>query len=97
MKKRILLGFGLLLFIFLMGSVIAAMYITKTTHRMDKLILLHQVEILREDLIIRVQQVQSSLSHSKLPALPSQYRLKNIVHDRAHRTVPSIVELSGAG
>ncbi len=66
MKKRILLGFGLLLFIFLMGSVIAAMYITKTTHRMDKLILLHQVEILREDLIIRVQQVQFSLSHNKL-------------------------------
>jgi signal transduction histidine kinase len=66
MKKRIFLGFGLLLFIFLMGSVIAALYITKTTHRMDKLILLHQVEILREDLIIRVQQVQSSLSHSKL-------------------------------
>jgi len=66
MKKRILLGFGLLLFIFLMGSVIAALYITKTTHRMDKLILLHQVEILREDLIIRVQQVQSTLSHSKI-------------------------------
>ncbi|HUI67009.1 MAG TPA: ATP-binding protein [Nitrospirota bacterium] len=66
MKKRILLGFSLLLFIFLMGSVIAALYITKTTHRMDTLILLHQVEILREDLIIRVQQVQSSLSHSKL-------------------------------
>jgi signal transduction histidine kinase len=66
MKKRILLGFGLLLFIFLMGSVIATLYITKATHRMDKLILLHQVEILREDLIIRVQQVQSSLSQSKL-------------------------------
>jgi len=66
MKKRILLGFGLLLLIFLMGSVIAALYITNTTHRMDKLILLHQVEILREDLIIRVQQVQSALSHSKI-------------------------------
>jgi signal transduction histidine kinase len=66
MKKRILLGFGLLLFIFLMGSLIAALYITKTTHRMDKLILLHQVEILREDLIIHVQQVQSNISHSKI-------------------------------
>jgi signal transduction histidine kinase len=66
MKKRILLGFGLLFFIFLMGSLIAALYITKTTQRMDKLILLHQVEILREDLIIHVQQVQSSLSRSKI-------------------------------
>jgi len=66
MKKRILLGFGLILFIFLIGSMIAALYITRTTHRMDTLILLHQVEILREDLIIRVQQVQSGLSHSKI-------------------------------
>jgi signal transduction histidine kinase len=66
MKKRILLGFGLLLFIFLMGSVMATLYITKAAHRMDRLILLHQVEILREDLIIRVQQVQSSLSYSKM-------------------------------
>lgn len=66
MKKRILLGFGLLLLIFLMGSVIAVIYITKTTQRMDKLVLLHQVEILREDLIIRVQQVQSNIYRNKI-------------------------------
>ncbi len=66
MKKRILLGFGSLLFIFLAGSIIAAIYITKTTERMDRLILLHQVEILREDLIIHVQQVQSHLVQNKI-------------------------------
>ena len=66
MKKKILMSFGLLLFIFLAGSIIAVLYITKTTHRMDKLIMLHQVEILREDLIIRVQQVQSHLYRSKM-------------------------------
>ena len=64
MKKRILLGFGLLFFIFLLGCLTAALYITETTHRMDRLFLLHQVEILREDLIIHVQQVQSHVSRS---------------------------------
>jgi signal transduction histidine kinase len=66
MKKRILTGFGLLLAIFLSGSIIAALYITKTTARMDKLIMLHQVEILREDLIIHIQQVQSQISRNKV-------------------------------
>jgi signal transduction histidine kinase len=64
MKKRILLGFGLLLSIFLVGSIVAVLYISKTANRMDKLILLHQVEILREDLIIHIQQVQAQISHS---------------------------------
>jgi signal transduction histidine kinase len=66
MKKRILAGFGLLLAIFLSGSVIAAFYITKTTERMDKLILLHQVEILREDLIIHIQQVEANIARNKV-------------------------------
>jgi signal transduction histidine kinase len=61
MIKRIFLGFGLLLFIFLAGSLSAVLLITKTAERMDKLIMLHQIEILREDLIIHVQQVQASL------------------------------------
>lgn len=64
MKKRIFLGFGLLLLIFLAGSIIAVLYITRTTDRMDRLVLLHQVEILREDLIIRIQQVQSHIYRS---------------------------------
>ncbi len=66
MKKRILLGFGMLFMIFLSGTVIAVLYITKTTDRMDRLVLLHQVEILREDLIIRIQQVQSHIYRSKI-------------------------------
>jgi signal transduction histidine kinase len=65
MKKRILIGFGSLLLIFFIGSLIAVVYITKTTQRMDRLILLHQVEILREDLIIHVQQVQSNIFRNK--------------------------------
>jgi signal transduction histidine kinase len=66
MKKRILIGFVLLLLIFLLGSIVAVLYITKTTERMDKLIALHQVEIMREDLIIHVQQVQSNIYRSRI-------------------------------
>lgn len=60
------MGFGLLLFIFLIGSGVAWLYIGKTTARMDKLILLHQVEILREELIIHIQQVQSQISRNRV-------------------------------
>jgi signal transduction histidine kinase len=66
MKRRILMGFGLLLLIFLVGSVVAVLYISRTTASMDRLVLLHQVEILRADLIIHIQQVQSQLSRSKV-------------------------------
>jgi methyl-accepting chemotaxis protein len=41
-------------------------YIGKTSAGMDKFILLHQVEILREDLIIHVKQVQSHISHRRV-------------------------------
>jgi signal transduction histidine kinase len=66
MKKRILMSFGLLLSIFLVGCVIAWLYISRTSERMDRLILLHQVEILREELIIHIQQVQSQLSRNRV-------------------------------
>jgi len=65
MKKKIYLSFGLILCVFIAGSLIAVHYITTATFRMDRLIMLHQVEILREDLIIRVQQVQSHLYRNK--------------------------------
>ncbi len=66
MKKRILMSFALLLSIFIVGSAVAWLYISKTTARMDRLILLHQVEILREELIIHIQQVQSQITRSRV-------------------------------
>lgn len=66
MKKRILISFGLLLSIFLVGSVVAWTSISNTTSRMDRLILLHQVEILREELIIHIQQVQTRITRSRV-------------------------------
>ena len=61
MKKKIYRGLFLLLCIFVTGSVIAMYYIVKTTHQMDKLLMLHQVEIQRENVIIHAQHVQSSI------------------------------------
>jgi len=66
MKKRILIGFSLLLSIFLAGSALAWLYISKTTDRMDRLILQHQIEIQREELIIHIQQVQSQILRSRV-------------------------------
>ena len=45
---------------------IAVVYVMKTSSRMDRLIVLHQVEILREDLIILIQQVQSSIYRNRM-------------------------------
>jgi two-component system NtrC family sensor kinase len=66
MKRKILIGFISILLIFLAGSVVAALYITQTTDRLDSLITLHQVEIQREDLIIRVQQVQANVDRNRV-------------------------------
>lgn len=66
MKRRILIGFGSLLLLFFLGSLVATIFITRTANRMDRLILLHQVEILREDLIIHIQQVQANSSRNKI-------------------------------
>lgn len=65
MKRRIFIGLGLILLIFVVGSAIAIVSITKTTSSMDRLIMLHQIEIQRESLIIHVQQVQSNIYRSR--------------------------------
>ena len=48
MKKRILIGFGLVLFVFLIGSIVAMLFLTKTMDRMDNLFALHQAEIMHD-------------------------------------------------
>lgn len=61
MKKKIFAGLGLLLLIFMTGSTVAMGSIMRTTRSMDKLVLLHQIEIQRERLIIHVQQIQTGI------------------------------------
>ena len=48
------------------GSTVAIVSLTNAAGRLDKLALLHEVEILREDLIIRIEQVQSYISRNKI-------------------------------
>ncbi len=62
MKKKIIIGLSLFSLIFL----VCGIYIITTTEeslsKLDNLIILHQVEILREQLLINIKRVQTDLS-----------------------------------
>ena len=61
MKKKIILAF-ILLFILFLGGIVATLHIiNKTTTNLASLLLLHKVEVIRQDLVINVQTVQSNL------------------------------------
>lgn len=62
MKKTIILGLGIFSLMFVIGVVYIIFSIEKSTSSLDELIVLHQVEILREHLLIQIKRVQSDLS-----------------------------------
>jgi hypothetical protein len=61
MKKRIIGYLSLLFVFFAIGSVTSILYITITTSQLKKIIELHNIEILRQDLVIRIQNVERDL------------------------------------
>jgi signal transduction histidine kinase len=61
MKKKIIISFLLLFLLFLGGIVTTLHIINKTTANLTALLLLHKVEVIRQDLVISVQTVQSNL------------------------------------
>jgi signal transduction histidine kinase len=61
MKKKIIFAFLLLFLLFLAGIVSTLHIINKTTTNLTALLLLHKVEVIRQDLVINVQTVQSNL------------------------------------
>jgi signal transduction histidine kinase len=61
MKKKIIIAFFLLFLLFLTGIVTTLHIINKTTTNLTALLLLHKVEVIRQDLVINVQTVQSNL------------------------------------
>jgi signal transduction histidine kinase len=61
MKKKIIIGLGVFSLIFLLSSVYTIATIEQATTKMDNLIRLHQVEILREHLLIQIKRAQSDL------------------------------------
>ncbi len=75
MKKKILIGLVAISLIFLLGGVYIISTIETATSKLDNLIMLHQVEILREQLLLQIQGVQSDIN------------LKNTRHARNIETV----------
>jgi len=62
MKKKIIIIFGITTLAFLVSGGYIISTIQNTTSELDTLIKLHQVEILREHLLIRIKRVQSDLN-----------------------------------
>jgi len=64
MKKKIIIGLSLFTLIFSFATVYIITNIETTTSRLDNLVRLHQIEILREHLLIHISRVQSELKSS---------------------------------
>lgn len=61
MKKKIIISFLTLFVLFFAGIAITLFIVNKTTSNLNSLLTLHKVEIIRQDLVINVQTVQSNL------------------------------------
>lgn len=70
MKKKILIGLSIISVSFLVGGVFLIINIQRVTSELNNLITLHQVEILREHLLLHIERAQSDLT------------LKNTAHVR---------------
>ncbi len=62
MRKKIVAGLVVLLAVFLIGGAYVVVTIESGATRLDELVKLHQVEILRENYLIQVKRVQSDLA-----------------------------------
>jgi signal transduction histidine kinase len=62
MKKKIIIGLSIFALFFLVGGTYIIVTIETVTSRLDRLITLHQVEILREHLLIQIKRVQADLN-----------------------------------
>jgi signal transduction histidine kinase len=62
MKKKIIIGLGCFCLIFLLGAMYLVFSIEKSTSTLSNLVMLHQVEIMRESLMINIKRVQADLS-----------------------------------
>lgn len=61
MRKRLIFSLSLLFILFTLGSVFTMLYIYRTTHNLRSVIALHRVEIIRQNLVINAQTVQTHL------------------------------------
>lgn len=61
MKKRLILSLSLLFLLFSLGAILSILYSYKITRDLKTVINLHRVEIIRQNLVINLQTVQSNL------------------------------------
>jgi len=62
MKRKIIIGITTLTLIFLMSGLYIIVSIERTTSMLNKLFTMHQVEILRENLLLEIKMVQTDLN-----------------------------------
>jgi len=62
MKKRILIGLGIGSLLFMLLGAYIIVTVERATSRLDQLVQLHQVEILREHLLLQIKRVQTDLA-----------------------------------
>jgi PAS domain S-box-containing protein len=67
MRKKIVIAVGTICLIFLLGGTYIIITTEIATSKLDHLIVLHQVEILREQLLIHAKKVQSDLNLRNTP------------------------------
>ena len=67
MKRKIILSLLALFAFFASGALISIIYISNTTDTLNRLIALHKIEHLREELVINIQTVQSDLYTVRTP------------------------------
>jgi two-component system sensor histidine kinase AtoS len=85
MKKKIIVGLSIFSLIFFIGGIYVIYTVQSATAKLDKLITLHEVEIIRENLSIGVKRVQADLS------------LQNTHYARgAYITVSNVMSMSQA-
>jgi signal transduction histidine kinase len=64
MKKKIIIALGVICLLFTLCGIYIIVTVDRATSKLDKLIQLHQVEILREHLLIHIKGAQSYLTFS---------------------------------
>lgn len=62
MKKRIVLGLAIFASVFILGGIYLIITIEQTTSTLNNLLALHQVEIMREQLLMNARKIQSGLA-----------------------------------
>ena len=62
MRKKIITAIGIVCLIFILGGIYIITAIEVATAKLDHLIVLHQVELLREKLLTQIKEVQTDLT-----------------------------------